>query len=92
VSMAFATRSFASDASLQYNVVTKQKFMPLPEHICACVSHLWLSWMHHVGWMGVALGRNGLPHDMAGPALFLCSRAGAYVNGAVLPVDGGMHI
>ncbi len=21
-----------------------------------------------------ALGRNGLPHDMAGPALFLCSR------------------
>ena len=38
------------------------------------------------------LGRNGLPHDMAGPALFLCSRAGAYVNGAVLPVDGGMHI
>jgi NAD(P)-dependent dehydrogenase (short-subunit alcohol dehydrogenase family) len=38
------------------------------------------------------LGRNGLPADMAGPALFLCSRAGAYVNGAVLPVDGGMHI
>ena len=38
------------------------------------------------------LGRNGLPHDMAGPALFLCSRAGAYINGAVIPVDGGMHI
>lgn len=38
------------------------------------------------------LGRNGLPADMAGPALFLCSRAGAFINGAVLPVDGGMHI
>jgi len=36
------------------------------------------------------LSRNGEPADMAGPALFLCSRAGAYVNGAVLPVDGGM--
>ena len=38
------------------------------------------------------LGRNGLPADMAGPALFLCSKAGAYVNGAVIPVDGGLHI
>merc|ERR1712146_830496 len=36
------------------------------------------------------LGRNGEPHDMAGPALFLCSRAGSYVNGAVIPVDGGL--
>lgn len=38
------------------------------------------------------LGRNGEPHDMAGPALFLCSRAGSYVNGAVIPVDGGLTI
>jgi NAD(P)-dependent dehydrogenase (short-subunit alcohol dehydrogenase family) len=38
------------------------------------------------------LGRNGNPQDMAGLALFLCSRAGAYVNGAVIPIDGGLTI
>ena len=36
------------------------------------------------------LGRIGSPEDMAGIAIFLASRAGAYVNAAVLPVDGGM--
>jgi NAD(P)-dependent dehydrogenase (short-subunit alcohol dehydrogenase family) len=36
------------------------------------------------------LGRIGEPEDMAGVALYLASRAGAYVTGAVIPVDGGM--
>jgi NAD(P)-dependent dehydrogenase (short-subunit alcohol dehydrogenase family) len=36
------------------------------------------------------LKRNGYPSDMAGLALFLCSRAGSYINGAIVPVDGGM--
>lgn len=36
------------------------------------------------------LRRIGRPDDMAGTALFLASRAGAYLTGAVIPVDGGI--
>jgi NAD(P)-dependent dehydrogenase (short-subunit alcohol dehydrogenase family) len=36
------------------------------------------------------LGRIGRPEDMAGTAIYLASKAGAYVTGVVLPVDGGM--
>jgi NAD(P)-dependent dehydrogenase (short-subunit alcohol dehydrogenase family) len=36
------------------------------------------------------LGRIGEPEDMAGAAIYLASRAGAYLSGAVIPVDGGL--
>jgi NAD(P)-dependent dehydrogenase (short-subunit alcohol dehydrogenase family) len=36
------------------------------------------------------LRRIGRPDDMAGTAVYLASRAGAYVTGAVIPVDGGI--
>lgn len=39
---------------------------------------------------GVPLGRIGRPDDIAGATLYLCSRAGSYVSGAILPLDGGM--
>jgi NAD(P)-dependent dehydrogenase (short-subunit alcohol dehydrogenase family) len=36
------------------------------------------------------LRRIGRPEDMAGVVVYLASRAGAYVTGAVIPVDGGL--
>ncbi|KAL5340484.1 hypothetical protein BJX70DRAFT_361107 [Aspergillus crustosus] len=41
---------------------------------------------------GVPLGRIGSPEDVAGACLFLSSRAGAFVNGATITVDGGSVI
>jgi NAD(P)-dependent dehydrogenase (short-subunit alcohol dehydrogenase family) len=38
----------------------------------------------------VPLGRIGRPDDIAGTALFLASRAGCYLTGTVVPVDGGL--
>jgi NAD(P)-dependent dehydrogenase (short-subunit alcohol dehydrogenase family) len=39
---------------------------------------------------GCPMGRIGEPEDMAGVAIFLASKAGAYVTGVVIPVDGGI--
>lgn len=36
-------------------------------------------------------GRLGSPEDAAGTAIFLCSRAAAFVTGHVLALDGGQH-
>ncbi len=36
------------------------------------------------------MGRIGEPDDMAGVAIYLSSRAGAYLTGNVIPVDGGI--
>ena len=38
------------------------------------------------------LGRIGEPEDMAGIAIYLASRAGAYLTGTVIPVDGGITV
>ena len=36
------------------------------------------------------LGRVGRDDDMAGIAVFLASRAGSYLTGTIIPVDGGI--
>ncbi len=38
----------------------------------------------------IPLGRIGRADDMAGIALFLASRAGSYLTGALIPVEGGL--
>lgn len=40
----------------------------------------------------VPLGRIGLPDDIAGATIYLCSRAGRHVTGAILPLDGGQSV
>ncbi|WP_319487016.1 2-dehydro-3-deoxy-D-gluconate 5-dehydrogenase KduD [uncultured Cohaesibacter sp.] len=37
----------------------------------------------------IPAGRWGLPSDLAGPVVFLCSPASAYINGYTIAVDGG---
>ena len=46
---------------------------------------------NHVGGH-VPIGRIGTPDDIAGATLYLCSRAGSYVTGAILPIDGGQSV
>ena len=38
------------------------------------------------------LQRIGKAEEMAGVTIYLASRAGAYTNGAIIPVDGGTSI
>lgn len=38
----------------------------------------------------VPMGRIGRPEDMAAAVIYLASRAGSYLTGAVIPVDGGI--
>lgn len=37
----------------------------------------------------IAVGRWGTPDDLVGPVIMLCSEAGTYCNGLVMPIDGG---
>jgi 3-oxoacyl-[acyl-carrier protein] reductase len=40
----------------------------------------------------IPLGRLGRADDVAQAVLFLCSPAAAYITGATLHVNGGMHM
>ena len=47
---------------------------------------------HVADWLRgrTSLGRWASPSEIAGPALFLCSREASFVTGQVLTIDGGM--
>lgn len=40
----------------------------------------------------IPLSRLGTPQDCAGAVSLLCSQAGAYINGAIVAVDGGLRL
>jgi NAD(P)-dependent dehydrogenase (short-subunit alcohol dehydrogenase family) len=40
----------------------------------------------------VPLGRLGSADDIAAATLYLCGPGGSYVTGAILPIDGGVHV
>jgi NAD(P)-dependent dehydrogenase (short-subunit alcohol dehydrogenase family) len=44
----------------------------------------------YIKYKRIPLGRAGLPDDVAGPAVFLCSDDARYVTGQILLVDGGV--
>jgi 2-deoxy-D-gluconate 3-dehydrogenase len=40
----------------------------------------------------IPVGRVGEPADIAGTAVYMCSRAGDYLVGITIPVDGGVAL
>lgn len=38
------------------------------------------------------MGRLGVPEDIAGVVIYLCSKAGSYVNGQDITLDGGKRL
>ena len=44
----------------------------------------------YIKYKRIPLARAGLPEDVAGPAVFLCSEDARYVTGQILLVDGGV--
>tara|TARA_A100001011_G_C14279731_1_gene831027 strand:+ start:171 stop:992 length:822 start_codon:yes stop_codon:yes gene_type:complete len=40
----------------------------------------------------VPIGRIGKPKDIQSSILYLCGMGGSYITGAILPIDGGIHI
>lgn len=82
------TRHFAlsvSDGSVTFNVIA-------PGYFETKLSSYTISESYDDIVAATPMKRLGSAEDVAGAALFLASRAGAFVNGAVLPVDGGAEL
>ena len=80
------TRTFASHLADRHITANAIAPGPFPSKMTAGIS----ATMGEEIRKHVPLKRWGEPADMAGAAIFLASKAGAYVSGAVIPVDGGI--
>ena len=80
------TRTFASHLADRHITANAIAPGPFPSKMTAGIS----ATMGEEIRKHIPLKRWGEPADMAGAAIFLASKAGAYVSGAVIPVDGGI--
>lgn len=80
------TRVLARELGPRHVTVNAVAPGPFPSHMMATT----LDAMGDVISGSAPLRRLGRDDDMAGVAVFLVSRAGSYLTGAVIPVDGGI--
>jgi NAD(P)-dependent dehydrogenase (short-subunit alcohol dehydrogenase family) len=80
------TRMLASHLAGRYITANAIAPGPFPSRMTAGIAEA----MGEEIRRNVPLKRWGEPADMAGVAIYLASKAGAYVTGAVIPVDGGI--
>ena len=62
--------------------------------LCSIVHFFFFNYVWHIHILLPFnyLGRSGDEADMAGIALYLASRAGAWITGSIIKVDGGMTL
>ncbi len=80
------TRTFASHLAERHITANAIAPGPFPSKMTAGIART----MGDEVRKNVPLQRWGEPADMAGVAVFLASKAAAYISGAVIPVDGGI--
>mgnify|MGYP001828115220 FL=1 len=80
------TRTFASHLAERYITANAIAPGPFPSKMTAGIAETMGEEIRRY----VPLKRWGEPEDMAGVAIYLASKAGAYVSGAIIPVDGGI--
>jgi meso-butanediol dehydrogenase/(S,S)-butanediol dehydrogenase/diacetyl reductase len=94
-------RSYAYSASkaavIQLSRMLAKNYAPLGVRVnCICPGVIETPLMHGRDLAPyrerIPAGRIGTPTDVAQAALFLCSDYASYINGAVLPIDGGASL
>jgi meso-butanediol dehydrogenase/(S,S)-butanediol dehydrogenase/diacetyl reductase len=89
--------SASKSAVIQFSRMLAKNYAPLGVRVnCICPGVIDTPMMHgrdlSLYLERIPAGRTGTPADVARAALFLCSDYASYINGAVLPVDGGASL